>query len=864
MAIIPNSFKEEYHFMRFKKALSAFLAAAVAMTSVVFVTPVVAGAAGVEKVPDGTEEVLATFTSESGNYTQKFVKAWENGESISVELNNLEELAKDENVFIKLTASDLGTITTGDKGEYQTPFGEVMNWGWNSYSGWVSIGKLYKNWGDNQYEDGITFAPLLGSTADLAYSYVPLSEFPVSGSTLEGNFQAGSASKSTLESLEIVRINTVEFETTTLNPSKNAEGNEVYLNIGTDLNLTKLSENAKLRYTFTTTADGSSVTAGWGCGAIGYASESAPDWWESTNQIAAISSPGPETQGTIEVKCSAIPADTTKVVAQLYTGNGVFNKVELLDVKSEVPEPTTYSVTVADTTNGTVVADKTAKVAAGETVTLTVTPAENFKLNTLNAATATVDVTVSSTSAANKFTFEMPAADVTVTAAFKVDAAAIMPAPVAEPGDGEVTLTWKAIAGATKYAVALYNNGKYTVLTNSLTATTYTAKELTNDTGYQFLVQAYVDGVWSEASTEALVKATPVAPADTKPHPIVAAGENKVLLVWAAVDNATKYSVALYSNGKYTILTNDLTEPTYTVNDLEPGTYEFLVQAYVNGKWSAFTAADHVSATVKGPSKPAPEAVAGNGKVTLTWAAIDGATKYAVSVCIGGKYYVQTNTLTDTTYTVSPLTNGKTYRFLVQAYVDNKWSAYTDADLVSATPTGASRPQPLTTAGNGKVTLDWIAIPNATKYAVSVYSGGKYYVQTTELTDTTYTVTPLTNGKTYQFLVQAYVDGKWTSFTAADLVSETPISANQPLPEATPGNRQVTLSWDAISGATKYAVSVYSNGKYYVQTTELTDTTYVVSPLTNGRTYQFLVQAYVDGKWTKASAAFHISATPVA
>ena len=70
--------------------------------------------------------------------------------------------------------------------------------------------------------------------------------------------------------------------------------------------------------------------------------------------------------------------------------------------------PTTYTITVDTAENGTVTANKTS-AAAGETITLTVSPAEGYELDTL-----TVNGTaISGTS------FEMPAADATVAATFK-------------------------------------------------------------------------------------------------------------------------------------------------------------------------------------------------------------------------------------------------------------------------------------------------------------------------------------------------------------------------------------------------------------------------------------------------------------
>lgn len=74
---------------------------------------------------------------------------------------------------------------------------------------------------------------------------------------------------------------------------------------------------------------------------------------------------------------------------------------------------TLYAVTVPETTNGTVTADK-ATAAEGETVTLTVTPAEGYRLGSLTATDANgAAITVTNN------TFAMPASNVTVAAAFE-------------------------------------------------------------------------------------------------------------------------------------------------------------------------------------------------------------------------------------------------------------------------------------------------------------------------------------------------------------------------------------------------------------------------------------------------------------
>ena len=80
---------------------------------------------------------------------------------------------------------------------------------------------------------------------------------------------------------------------------------------------------------------------------------------------------------------------------------------------AEYVAPVLYNVTVAeDLENGTVVASPV-QAEEGETVTLTITPAEGYELDVLTVKAGENDVEVSGN------TFAMPAADVTVSATFK-------------------------------------------------------------------------------------------------------------------------------------------------------------------------------------------------------------------------------------------------------------------------------------------------------------------------------------------------------------------------------------------------------------------------------------------------------------
>lgn len=71
-----------------------------------------------------------------------------------------------------------------------------------------------------------------------------------------------------------------------------------------------------------------------------------------------------------------------------------------------------YSVTVSETVNGTVKASKTTGITAGETITLTVTPADGYKLESLSVKKGDTNLAVSDNS------FKMPDGNVVVSAVF--------------------------------------------------------------------------------------------------------------------------------------------------------------------------------------------------------------------------------------------------------------------------------------------------------------------------------------------------------------------------------------------------------------------------------------------------------------
>ena len=67
--------------------------------------------------------------------------------------------------------------------------------------------------------------------------------------------------------------------------------------------------------------------------------------------------------------------------------------------------------------------------------------------------------------------------------------------------------------------------------------------------------------------------------------------------------------------------------------------------------------------------------------------------------------------------------------------------------------------------------------------------------------------------------------------------------------------RQLRFSWDPVKGAGKYAIAVYSAGRWRVQNSDITTTSYTTPRgLTPNKTYKVAIAAKINGQWDKTGA----------
>jgi fibronectin type 3 domain-containing protein len=437
----------------------------------------------------------------------------------------------------------------------------------------------------------------------------------------------------------------------------------------------------------------------------------------------------------------------------------------------------------------------------------------------------------------------------------------------AAAGDGQVSVSWSAVAGASSYnvywgtsaGVTKANGTKESAATNP-----FVHGGRANGATYYYAVTAVGAGGESALSSEVRARpmpAVPVAPASLSATP----GDTKVTLAWPDSTGATSYNV-YWADASPVSTTTATKVPGATsgsdVTGLTNNNVYYFVVTAVNMSGESGLSAE---ASAKASATPAPAAPTGvvatpkDGKVTVAWPAVSGATSYdlywSTSATVSQSSFTDhiagaTNTGQDTT----PLINGTTYYFVVTA--SNGVGQSTDSARTSATPVPPAPAKPtnvtVATPSDKTVRVSWDAVSGADSY--DVYYGTTSPVTKANatkvggVTTNTKDVIGLQDGTTYYFAVIAVNLGGESGFSTEKSAMPVPPVPDAPtISNVTPGDRQVTVAWSAVTGADTYnvyygTVSPVTAGNA-TKIPVATGTSKTVTSLTNGNTYYFAVTA---------------------
>ena len=251
-----------------------------------------------------------------------------------------------------------------------------------------------------------------------------------------------------------------------------------------------------------------------------------------------------------------------------------------------------------------------------------------------------------------------------------------------------------------------------------------------------------------------------------------------------------------------------------------------------------------------GPAEPpsAPTnlvAVAGDGQVTLTWSAAQGATGYNIKRGPGsGGPYSVVGTSAGTSFIDLGLVNGVDYFYVVSG--TNSLGESPDSEEATAQPnnvvTGITA-----VGGTNQVTLNWNALPAAASYSVlrSGTSNGTYTAVASGLTGTTHVDTTAQNGNTYFYRVTAALTAGGES-GLSEAVSAITAPAPPTLSATLFASTVLRLSWTSNDPTvSQYFLESSTDGVNFALLTPLPSNqpSYNDTGLALGSTYYYRVQA---------------------
>lgn len=399
-----------------------------------------------------------------------------------------------------------------------------------------------------------------------------------------------------------------------------------------------------------------------------------------------------------------------------------------------------------------------------------------------------------------------------------------------------VTVSWDAVAGAASYDI-LWNDTLYNV-----TGTSKTITGLLPDTSYLYKVRANNAGGSSTYSYLLSVR-TLFNPPTVPTNINATATTNSVTVSFSAVSGAKSYDI-IFNGTTY----NMYSSTSKTFIGLSAGTsYTYQVRANNTGGSSPYSDTKTVTTIPNPPAMPTNvNATATADSVTVSFSAVSGAASYDI-VFKGTTYNV-----TGTSRTFTGLSTDTNYTYQVRANNAGGSSAYSAVKTIRTSLAPPTVPLNVSaTATFNSATVSFSAVSGAASYDVW-FNGTAYNV-----TSTYKTITGLSPNTTYTYQVRANNAKGTSAYSAAKTVTTQltplPIPANV---NATATTNSVTVSYDAVSGATGY--DILFNGTTY----SVAGTSRIFTGLLPGTNCTYYVRAKNASVTSSYSAAKTIQTIP--
>ena len=431
----------------------------------------------------------------------------------------------------------------------------------------------------------------------------------------------------------------------------------------------------------------------------------------------------------------------------------------------------------------------------------------------------------------------------------------------ATAGDSSVVLAWTASADPEVRSYEVRRDGVL-VATPSAAATTWTDIGRTNGVSYAYtLVAVDVAGMRSPAAVASATPFDEVAP--TPPTGLMAMpGDGQIAVSWTPNPESDIAAYLVYRDGVLVATVTGLSHvDTGRTNGIE---HEYRLAARDTSGNESAPSDEAVYATAHDGQPPAAvadlAATPSDRQVELTWTASSDPEVRGYELRRDGVVVVSLPP-SATAWTDTGLVNGREHSYELVA-VDVAAEVSVPATVAAIPRDGVAPAAPtglVAVAGDHEVVLTWDGGDEYDLDRHRVLRGGS---EVAVVTGTTWTDTGVVNGTSYSYTVVA-LDTSGNESDPSDPATALPRDAVPPAAPtglaATPGDREVDLTWDAAPEPDVARYRVWRDG---VQIAVVDDPTFTDTGLTNGTTYTYAVMA-VDTSGNDSPASDPVEATPV-
>ncbi|MEE1321926.1 MAG: Ig-like domain-containing protein [Acutalibacteraceae bacterium] len=413
----------------------------------------------------------------------------------------------------------------------------------------------------------------------------------------------------------------------------------------------------------------------------------------------------------------------------------------------------------------------------------------------------------------------------------------------------EITLQWKAVSGAEKYKLEIFDENGKTVEKYETENTKYTFT-LADDGVFSASVTA-LNGFcesWENESeaVEFTVKQRPEGSVMkielSHKEKALLKGKSFNLTAKALPDDATDKTLVFKSGDEsVATVTEDgvvtAADCGITVISCETPDGEITSQCLVT------VTPDKVKNPGQSTSKTT------TGSIRLNWDKLDGADGYYVKRYDSSKKeYIVLSTVQSNSYTDKTVKAGKYYYYKVCAYVKRSADIITGEEVkvkLYSDPSGVKGLKQ-SASSSGTVTLKWSKVAGATGYVVYKYdSKSKEYVKYKTTSKTSIKLSQKVNSSV-KYRVRAVTETKWGNLygSASSTVTATtgPKKVTAKLMNA--GTGKVKISWNKVSSATHYQIYRLQSGEYKkIATVKSKYTAFTNTSLKRKTTYKYKVRA---------------------